>query len=115
MLDFLNDLDISPNSSFQLKDFEEVKKEQKSFQHFVKKFELEEDDEDEDNFISRPFEFLEEKTETLHTQPLQDKPKKPKRRRGNKKDDFDYNKYIEQELRKIDTSQMDKSKRKKLI
>ena len=113
MLDFLNDLNISPNSSFQLKDFEEVKKEQKSFSNFVKKFELEEHEEDEE--ILKPFEFLEEKTETFCTESVHDKPKKPKRRRGNKKDDFDYNKYIEQELRKIDTSQMDKSKRKKLI
>ena len=47
MLDFLNELNISPNCSFQLKGFEEDKKEQKSFSHFVKNFELEEEDDDQ--------------------------------------------------------------------
>lgn len=56
MLDFLNDLNISPNCSFQLKDFEEDKKEEKSFSNFVKKFEIEEDE----DIIPRPFEFLNE-------------------------------------------------------
>ena len=100
MLDFLNELNISPNCSFQLKDFEEDQKEQKSFSLFVKKFEFEEDQED----IIRPFEFLKDNQETDCVENVPEKPRKLKRRRGNKKDDFDYNKYIEQELRKIDTS-----------
>ena len=41
--------------------------------------------------------------------------KKLKKRRGNKKDDFDYNKYIDRELKKMDTSKMDQNKKKKLI
>ena len=38
-----------------------------------------------------------------------------KKRRGNKKDDFDYNKYIEKELKKMDTSKLDSNRKKKLI
>lgn len=38
-----------------------------------------------------------------------------KKRRGNKKDDFDYNKYIEREMKKMDTTKMDSNKKKKLI
>lgn len=64
MLDFLNNLNISPNCSFQLKDFEEDKKEQKSFSRFVKKFEFEDDEEE----ISRPFEFLKENSETFYVE-----------------------------------------------
>jgi hypothetical protein len=100
MLDFLNDLNISPNCSFQLKDFEEDNKERKSFSHFVRKFELEEEEED----VLTPFEFLKGSQEDVRRESAPEKPRKLKRRRGNKKDDFDYNKYIEQELRKIDTS-----------
>lgn len=38
-----------------------------------------------------------------------------KKRRGNKKDDFDYNKYIEREMKKMDTEKMDSNKKKKMI
>ena len=41
--------------------------------------------------------------------------KAQKKRRGNKKDDFDYNKHIERELVKMDTTKMDSNKKKKLI
>lgn len=41
--------------------------------------------------------------------------KTQKKRRGNKKDDFDYNKYIEREMKKMDTAKMDSNKKKKLI
>ena len=38
-----------------------------------------------------------------------------KRKRGNKKDDFDYNKYIQQELKKSNSQNLDNSSKKKLI
>lgn len=41
--------------------------------------------------------------------------KTQKKRRGNKKDDFDYNKYIDRELNKMDTTKLDCNKKKKLI
>ncbi len=42
-------------------------------------------------------------------------PLKKKKSRGNKKDDFDYNDYIQKELQKLDTKSMDLGKKKKLI
>ncbi len=38
-----------------------------------------------------------------------------KKRRGNKKDDFDYDRYIKQELKKMDLKNVNKQNRKKLI
>jgi hypothetical protein len=104
MLDFLNDLKLSPNSSFVSQGDEQNLLEESVLSPFPQPFptlenqmELEEFFSVEDNKISKS------------------ERKKMKKRRGNKKDDFDYNKYIEKELKKMDTSKLDSNRKKKLI
>lgn len=93
MLDFLNDLKLSPENSFISHQNESVLSPfPQPFPSLEGKMELE-------DFFSE-----EEKKE-----------KRMKKKRGNKKDDFDYNKYIEKELRKTDVSKLDSNRKKKLI
>lgn len=98
MLDFLNDLKLSPDSSFISHPEEPL--EESVLSPFPQPFPSLEKMELEDFFSEE-----EKKVEG----------KRVKKRRGNKKDDFDYNKYIEKELKKMDTSKLDSNRKKKLI
>lgn len=97
MLDFLNDLKMSPNSSFCFgdKNFNALDELGSSPFNYKPISQLETQDHLEDPFVS-------EKNNDLKLEL-----KKTKKRRGNKKDDFDYNKFIERELKKSDTSKLD--------
>ena len=107
MLDFLSDLKMCPDSSFEIEKDQENLMEDFLESQEVKPFPAEDNREEQQENL-----FLEEVTQQHFRQ---GKEKTSKKRRGNKKDDFDYNKYIDRELKKMDTSKMDSSRKKKLI
>lgn len=104
MLDFLNDLKMSSESSFGSETDEPECTEEMGLSPYPKPFPALETQSELDHFFS-----------SEENQKLKAEKKRLKKRRGNKKDDFDYNKYIEKELRKMDTSKMDSGRKKKLI
>jgi len=57
------------------------------------------------NFINQSFD----------EEDFDEEPKKRIKKRGNKKDDFDYGNYIKLELRRLGYNHLDANKKKKLI
>lgn len=103
MLEFLSDLNMSLDGSICSDKDEKIAFEELVLSPEPKPFPLMEQHNDFEEFFSQDQISIPQSKKTL------------KKRRGNKKDDFDYNKYIDRELEKMDASKIDSNKKKKLI
>jgi hypothetical protein len=112
MLDFLEELESKRRFSFSEDEMYVSKIEESPeklfFKNEISSSENEDSEDDMEETFSEIYPMIDENLDSK-------KNKIKKRKRGNKKDDFDYNKYIQQELKKSNSGNLDNSTKKKLI